>query len=227
MSINTKAALAVLGLTGALMAGTASAATLAGNNVSFSFDASALGLFGSASVVGDSLVFTPTNFLATGASPSATQSVNITVTANSGYFLSAFSLVEEGGYKLPSLSDVVWLQGNLTALDIEGNTDLSVASNLGVDAPGFVAGTATGSWVGGAGVVLPANGWGGADGLVTSVSLTINNYLFAMGTGQIWKDSIALEAIATPVPEADTALMMLAGLGLVGLMAGRRARLAD
>ncbi|MFP5462935.1 MAG: hypothetical protein ACLGII_15420, partial [Gammaproteobacteria bacterium] len=49
-------------------------------------------------------------------------------------------------------------------------------------------------------VVLPASGWGGADGLVTSVSLTINNYLFAMGGGQIWKEAITVEAVATPVP---------------------------
>ncbi|MEW6019789.1 MAG: PEP-CTERM sorting domain-containing protein [Pseudomonadota bacterium] len=224
MSINTKAALAVLGLSGALMAGAASAATLAGNNVSFSFDANALGLFGTASVDGDSLVFSPANFLASGAAPSATQTVNITVTANPGYFLSAFSLAEEGEYRLPSLSDMVWLQGNLTALDIEGNTSLSVASNI--VGPAFVGGT-SGSWQGGAAVVLPASGWGGADGLVTSVSLTINNYLFATGGGQIWKEAITVEAIATPVPEADTALMMLAGLGLVGLMASRRTRLAD
>lgn len=221
MRINTKAVLAVLGLSGTLMAGAASAATLAGNNISFSFDANALGLFGSASVVGDSLVFTPTNFLATGASPSATQTVNITVTANPGYLLSSFSLNESGGYSLPSLSDMVWLQGNLIALDIEGTTSLSVASNI--VGPAFVGGTA-GNWQGGAAVVLPASGWGGADGLATSVSLTINNYLFAMGGGQIWKDAVTVGAVATPVPEADTILMMLAGLGLVGLMASRRRR---
>lgn len=223
MSINTKAAMAVLGLSGALMAGATSAATLAGNNVSYSFDTNALGLFGSATVVGDNLVFSPVNFQATGAAPSATQTVNITVTANPGYLLSSFRLDEVGGYSLPSLSDMVWLQGNLTALDIEGNTSLSVASNIA--GPAFAGGT-SGSWQGSAAVVLPPNGWGGADGLVTSVSLTLNNYLFAMGGGQIWKEAVTVEAAAAPVPEADTTLMMLAGLGLIGLMASRRTRLA-
>jgi hypothetical protein len=221
MHINTKTALAVWGLTGALMAGTASAATLSGNNVSFSFDNAALGLFGSASVVGDSLVFAPTNFIADSTTPNATQTVNITVTADPGYFLSAFNLAEQGGYNLDS--GMAYLQGNFSALDIEGNTSLSVASNI--VGPAFVAGT-SGSWQGGAALVLPASGWGGADGLVTSVSLTINNYLFATGGGQIWKQAVAIEAVAAPIPEADTPLMMLAGLGLVGLMAARRARLA-
>ena len=218
MNINTQAALAAFGLAGALLAGSASAATLSGNNVNFSYDENALGLFGTASVVDGSLTFTPTSFLATGTTP-AFQTVNITVTAHTGYFLSGFTLTESGGYSLPGLSDMVWLQGNFTALDIEGNTSLSVASNI--VGPSFTAGT-SGSWQGGAALVVPASGWGGADGLVTSVTLTLNNQLFAMGGGEIWKNAIAIEAIATPVPEAETYAMMLAGLGLVGFMARRR-----
>lgn len=218
MKIQTKTALAALGLAGVLLAGSASAATLAGSNVSFSFDDTQLGLFGTASIVDGNLVFAPTSFLATGTTP-ATQSVNITVTAQAGYFLSGFSLVENGGYKLPGAGDMVWLQGNFTALDIEGNTSQSIASNI--VGPSFTAGT-QGSWQGGAALAIPATGWGGADGLVTRVSLTLNNQLFAMGAGEIWKNAITIEAIATPVPEAETYAMMLAGLGLVGFMARRR-----
>lgn len=218
---HTRAAMAAVGLAGVLLAGSASALTLAGSSgqISYSFDETALGLFGTASVVGDSLVFAPANFLATGVAP-AFQSVNITVTAGNGYLLSAFDLFERGGYSLPAQGDMVWLQGNFTALDIEGNTDFTIASNI--VGPAFVAGS-QGNWQAGAALAVPAQGWGGGDGLVTSVTLTINNQLFAMGGGSIWKDAITLDAVVTPVPEARTYAMMLLGLGLVGLAVRRRA----
>lgn len=223
MKIHTQAVLTALGLTGALLAGSASAVTLSGSRVDYSFDPAQLGLFGTASVVDGSLAFAPTGFLATAAAP-ATQTVNITVTAHAGYSLSGFNLAESGGYSLPGLGDMVWLAGTFTALDIEGNTDGKIISNI--VGPGFSAGT-QGSWQGGAALVVPATGWGGADGLVTSVSLTLNNQLFAMGGGKIWKNAIVIEAIAAPVPEAETYALMLVGLGLVGFAARRRARRAD
>ena len=68
---------------------------------------------------------------------------------------------------------------------------------------------------------MPGTGWGGADGLVQSVSLTISNQLFAKNAGQIWKNQVGVAAVTTPVPEADTYAMLLAGLAVVGFMTRR------
>lgn len=211
----TKAAVAALGLAGALLAGAASA-----SNVTFTFDATQPGfaLFGTPTVSGSSLEFNPGGFIASGDTLTEAM-ITITVTANAGYFLSGFNLVESGGYTLPTLDDTVYLGGVFEALDIEGTTGNFVSA--GIAGPEFSAGTNL-AWAGGASLAIPGSGWGGTDGLVTSVKLTIDNQLFAFGGGEIWKDAIVIQAIATPVPEAETYAMMLAGLGLVGFMARRR-----
>jgi hypothetical protein len=220
--MNKKAAFAALGLSGMLLCSGASAITLAGGNVSYSFDAAQLGLFGTASLVGGNLALTPTNFLATSSTP-AVQTVHITITADAGYTLSALNLSESGGYSMPAgAADQVYLAGNISVLDIEGDTSNKLVSNIQALAPFSGAG---GNWAAQAGVVVPASGWGGSDGIVSSVRFTITNQLFALGGGEIWKDAISVMAVTTPVPEAETYAMMLVGLGLVGFMARRRTRL--
>lgn len=202
-------ALALLG-----SAPVATAATLVGNNVSYQFDATELGLFGNASIVGGNLVFTPAGFSAAGPLGSAIETINITVLADAGYVLTGFSLHETGGYS----GDMgnAYATGTFTAIDIEGTTgnQLPVSFN-GVNG--------SGTWAANASITLPATGWGGTDGEVTSVTLTLSNQLFALGDASIWKDGVSISATALPVPEADTFAMLLAGLGLVGFMARRRA----
>lgn len=226
-TIPTKAAAAVLGLAGVLLAGVASAGvttTLSGTDVSFAFDSSQPGfaLFGLPTVSGNSMSFAPSGFLASG-DTAVTAMVTIMVTAKDGYFLSGFQLSEAGAYTLPSSSDLVYVGGVFEALDIEGTTGNVLSSQIMGPLPSVGANV---PWAAGASLALPLSGWGGADGLVTSVSLTIDNQLFAFGGGEIWKDAIVVQAIATPVPEAETYAMMLVGLGLVGLIAGRRGRRA-
>ncbi|MDP3584466.1 MAG: PEP-CTERM sorting domain-containing protein [Thiobacillus sp.] len=218
MRTPTKAAVAALGLAGFLLVGAASA-----NEVTFTFDTTQpdFSMFGTPTVSGNSLTFAPSSFRATDGAP-AYPMITITVTANAGYFLSGFQLIETGGYTLPTSVDEVSLGGVFEALDIEGTTGNLVSSAITGSA--F---TTTGSnlaWTGGASLAIPASGWGGPDGLVTSVTLTIDNQLFAFGAGEIWKDAISVVAVATPVPEAETYAMMLVGLGLVGFMVRRRSR---
>ncbi len=216
MKINSNhARAAVLGCALVLLSGGAAAGTtLAGNNVSYQFDAGELGLFGSASVVGGNLVFTPAGFSADGTSLFASETINITVLADAGYVLTGFGLQETGGYA----GDVenAYATGMFTAIDIEGTT----GKQLPVSFNGVNGG---GTWTADALIALPASGWGGADGEVTSVTLTLSNQLFATGDASIWKNGVSISATALPVPEADTYAMLLAGLGLVGFMARRRA----
>lgn len=207
------------------VSGTAAAATtLYGATVDFTID-SPLGLFGEASVAGDSLVFTPnavgssgpTDFYADGSSLYASQTVHITVTAHGGYALTGFGLSESGGYALAG--GTAWIAGDLKAIDIEGST----ANQLTAAILGSALVGTSGNWTAAASIGLPSSGWGGSDDVVNSVTLTLSNQLFAMGAAEIWKNGATVAAVTAPVPEADTYLMMLAGLGLVGLFARRRA----
>ncbi len=226
---NKKALIAAMGLFAALAGGNASAAltltevTLTGTNVSYTFYQEDLGLFGTASLSGDELVFTPlsSGFAASSdGSPAANHLINVTVSAHTGYLLTAFNLNEQGGYSLTGEDASVYVSGYLGALDIEGNTSNYLDSSL---QPVL----ANGTWKASAGVTLPATGWGGADGMVSSVSLAISNDLFAYsesGSASIYKNFVGLTVVTAPIPEAETYAMMLAGLGLVGFMARRRAR---
>ena len=206
--------------------GTAVAATtLYGTTVDFTID-SPLGRFGEASIASDSLVFTPnavassgpTDFYADGSSLYAGQTVHITVTAHSGYALTGFDLSESGGYALAG--GTVWIAGGLKAIDIEGTT----ANQLTAEILGSPLVGSGGSWTAAASIALPpSGGWGGSDAVVNSVTLTLSNLLFAAGAAEIWKNGAAVAAVTAPVPEAETYLMMLAGLGVVSLFARRRA----
>ena len=236
MSITHKTAFAAFGCAVAMLSVSAHAVALAGgDNVSFSID-SPLGLFGSANVVGNSLELRPnvvdsvtgkTDFIATGATLSAYQTVNITVTALSGYQLTGFNLSESGGFAGSNLANA-WIAGDLKAIDIEGDTGIAGHMNQqivsSIAGSGLAAGS--GNWTGSAAIALPVTGWGGSDGIVTSVTLTLTNDLIALDSAEIWKSLATVTATVSPVPEAETYAMMLAGLGLVAFMARRRNRAA-
>lgn len=228
MSHYKKTALAVLGLAAALSGGSALAVTttLAGTTVSYSFDDAELGLFGAASLSGDQLVFTPSSFTAsTSTGGFAFSTIHVTVTANSGYQLSSFNLSEGGSYSL-SGDATVGVTGEFGALDIEGTTANYIPATILASA---ALDGSTATWAAQAGVNLPATGWGGVDGMVGSAKLTISNQLYATtlfdGVGSITKEFVNISTVTTPVPEAQTYAMLLAGLGLVGFMA-RRSRMA-
>lgn len=219
MNITKKTAIAALGCAAVVLSASAAAATLDGTNVSYSFDASKMGLFGAPTVVGDTLEFAPAAFAVNGTG-SATATVNITVTALPGYMLTGFNLSEGGAYTLDG--GTAYIAGFLKAVDIEGSTGNQLTSNIS----GSALTGSGGDWTGTAAISLPATGWGGADAVVTSVTLTLSNQLFALGAASILKDGVSLSAVTTPVPEAETYAMMLAGLGLVGFMVRRRNRSA-
>jgi len=224
---NKKAVIAAMGLFAALAGGNASAVTmvtLTGTNVDYTFDQDDLGIFGTVSLSGDNLAFAPVGFAATSAgNPAATHLINVTVSAHSGYLLTAFNLAEQGGYSLTGAEASVYVSGYLGALDIEGSTNAAQSSLSTLLQPTY---DVDGTWTASAGVTLPATGWGGTDGIVSSVSLAISNQLFAAGgfdsTAAIYKDFVGISAVTAPVPEAQSYAMMLAGLGLVSFMARRR-----
>lgn len=228
---------AVLGLSAACWAGTATAipVTLAGTTVSFTFDTALAGLFGAPSVVGDSLFFTPTTFKAqslNGAGLTLTsQTFNVAVSANPGYLLSAVNLTEAGDYFNLGSGSAVGVGGQLRMFDLEAPLLPAATSSIVAGAPltavTSLSSFATSNWNASASVTVPSSGWGGTDGYVTNVNVTVENLLLAttqtLGDGAfIEKKFTSLAIVTTPIPEPQAYLMFIAGLGLVGWVAWRR-----
>lgn len=225
MSIIHTTARVALGCVAALLGSSAFALTLNGTTVKYTIN-DPLAYFGSASVVGDSLVFAPSGFTAGGLNPFAGQQVNVIVEALDplNYQLASFSLSESGSYSGyvddPVTGANALISGVFNAIDSEGNTSNRIDSAIAISGLANGAGT----WTGSAAITLPATGWGGGDGVVGKIELQLVNDLVAFDTAEIWKNMASITVVTSPVPEAETYAMMLAGLGLVGFMARRRAR---
>lgn len=216
-------------LLGQALSGAAFAAsvTLAGNTIDFTFDDALLGLFGPAAVSGDTLYFTPVDFEATslnGAGFALTSdTVNINVAAHDGWSFDSVDLAERGDYLLLGSGSTADVAGQMRVFDIAApltDTTASIASLSPLNLMG-----------------VPAHNWAAEASINLSmwestraINVTVENLLLA-STGAspslafVEKKFVALTPFlvaVTPVPEAETYAMMLAGLGLVGLAAARR-----
>ena len=210
--------------------------TLTGATVNFTFDSALSGLFGTPAVSGDVLFFTPTTYKAQSFNgsgfASASQTFNITVNANPGYLVSAVNLTEGGDYYNIGPSAGVAVGGKLYVRDLESPLAPVVTGKIKADVPlndvTSLENFETTDWTSHTGVTIPA-GWGGSDGIVSGVNVTIENILLArsmnpVSAAFIEKKFVALNLVTAPVPEPGTYAMMLVGLGLVGFAVRRRAK---
>lgn len=212
-------------LTGAAFA---ASVTLSGDNVDYTFDDALLGLFGPASLAGDTLYFNPTEFQAeslNGSGLALTNStMNIEVTAHDGWSFSDISLSERGDYLLLGGSSTADVGGQVRVFDV-ANPLSDMSASIQSTAPLDHTGLPTSNWEAEASVDLSA--WDGAQ----TVNVTVQNLLLASSNGSsaaafVDKKFVGLTAGVVPVPEAHTYAMMLAGMGLVGWKVRRRRTLA-
>jgi hypothetical protein len=233
MKMFKKAGVAIIGLSAALLSCNALAVvqTLVGTNVTYVFDDALMGLYGTPILSGDSLVFTPINFKAQSTNGQGivqtSSTINVQVYTNANYNFSAFNLTELGDYSLIGSDAQVAVGGQIRMFDLTNPpppaanqlTDpITVTSPLTVTTS--IANYQTTNWQANAAIAVPTN-WG------NGVNLTIENILLASTTqlgsaAFVEKKFVGNSVILTPVPEAETYAMMLAGLGLVGFMARRR-----
>lgn len=239
MKHTNKLAVAILLLSQAL-SGTALAVpvTVAGTSVSFTFDSALSGLFGAPTVTGDALFFTPTTYVAqsfNGAGfASANQTFNITVNANPGYMMSAVNLSEDGDYYNMGAGSSVAVGGKFYVRDLESPLAPAASSKIKSTLPltdvTSMADFETTDWTSHTNIAIPA-GWGGADGIVTGVNVTIENILLAYSQNLgdaafIEKKFVGLNVVTAPVPEPETYALLLVGLGLVGFAVRRRVQVS-
>jgi len=224
--VNKKLAVGIIWLSQTL-AGAAFAAsvTLPGTTVDFSFDDSLLGLFGQANVAGDLLYFKPTEFTAesmNGAGFDFTkQTLNVTVTAHEGWNFSSLALTERGDYLRIGGRTGVVVSGQMRVFDTQNPLDEVTASIVSDNKFRKTKDYISRNW--------EANATADLASMYTAseINVTLENILVAKtrsksGLAFIEKKFAGLDVITTPVPEASTYAMMLAGLGLVGFAVRRR-----
>lgn len=209
-------------------AATAASVTLSGSSVDFTYDDSLVSLFGSPTVLNDTIYFTPTDFDVTslnGAGISFTNAlVNIGVAPKAGFDLDGVTLFERGTYLLLG-PGAKWVEaaGQVSAFDMMEPGVFSAASLVGTLTT--TTGLPAKYWDATASIDLDSAVWQPGGG----INLTIENFLLA-STGapgsmaSMSKSYIGASFVASPVPELDDYLLMLAGIGLVGFVVARRSR---
>ena len=198
--------------------------TLVGTTVDFTFDSHLLGLFGTPSVSGDILYFTPTNFKSkslNGAGVAFTEdTVNIKVTAHTGWLFNNVNLLEKGDYVLLGNGSTADVSGQIRVFDTAVPL-VDLTSSITTTSPLVLTGYPSKNWVANASVNVSS--WTTAN----TLNVTIENLLgtstnLPASLAFLQKKFVALNVFTSPVPEAETYSMMLVGLGLVGFMVARR-----
>ena len=207
--------------------------TLVGTHVTYQFDDTLMGLFGLPTLSGDVLTFTPTNFLAQSSNgtglvlTSATINLKMFANSSASYF-SGITVHEAGDYALIGSDAQVSVGGEIRAYSLANPLPTSthqidpIVATAPLTTTTTVLGYTTTDWFADAMVTVPL-AWN--DG---GVNLTIENHLLAYTSAVgslafIEKKFVGTAIVITPVPEAETYAMMLAGLGLIGFMVRRRA----
>lgn len=212
-------------LAGVVASANAGAATvsLAGNGFSVSYDDALNSLFGTPTLIGNLLSFTPSGLSVgsiTGRSSILDAVFDFRVTAGEGYQLDSVKLFEAGSYTVMGRDASFGVASvmNVAALDNGSFTTLGGA--------GVFAGSSslsTGSWSTG------SDGYA-ATGLSSSVlDITLDATLFATSSGSSFVKAsldtaqLSFGVAQVPlVPEPEAYLMLLTGLGMVGVVARRR-----
>ena len=227
MSFNIKVLASAILLAIATTQASAANVTLDGDNFTISYDTNVIGLFGSPYLVGSNLVFAPGGNPGFSAqSESGIKFTNSTfafvITADPGYKLSSFNLFEGGDYMLIGDASRVSVGGQLRVKPVgESAMTAAITPSMPLTTRTSFEQFATTEWNASASI-SPTMTLG-------SAVVSIENLLGARarlsedGYAFIEKKNVELGFVLTPVPEPESYAMLLAGLGLMGLFASRRA----
>ena len=234
--LSIQASLACLVLTFGLSVSHAASVTECGDTICFTWDDTALSIFGTPSIVGDKIIFDPTTFAAISLNGegvvTTNATVNITIDVMEGYTLDSMSLAEAGDYFLWGTNSAVSVGGQLRVRD---DADTLLATDaITASGPFDIYNTpldlTTHNWDASASVSLAGAEWNG----VTQVVMKIENILSAYTVPS--DNSVALQAfiekkevgvevdiVTTVIPVPAAAWLF--GSGLLGLLGVARRRM--
>jgi hypothetical protein len=180
----------------------------------------AFGLFGTPTLEGNTLFFTPDQFSAKSTTNQwdiTNSTISFWIEADAGHHLASANLVEQGDYSLLGKSAYASVAGQTRVVDIRTPSKslaigLTGAKNLATTSIGE-----TTNW--------EASSLQTFEKDASRVKFTIENVLFANagsegGYAFVEKKYVGLTVSAVPEPESYA--MLLAGLGLIGAIARRR-----
>lgn len=202
--------------------------TLVGSTFTVTYDDALLGLYGTPTLVGDSLRWFPSGspgFTADTSNgfDSANSTFSLKVTANPGYLLNSFSFAEAGDYLFfggSGASSGVNVSGQLRVTPLPGSTTISpITLDAPVAANSFLDFTNR-NWSASAMSAAVPQG-------TTTANVSIQNILAAYvlggpGFAFVEKREVNLGVMTSPVPEPETYALLLAGLGVIGFLQVRR-----
>ncbi len=222
---------AILGLSS--LATQAATQTLVGTTFSVTFDDTLVGLFGTPTLVGNSLQWFPSGspgFTAqTGAGIAVTNSTfALKFEAKPGFFFNGFGLTEGGDYFFfgaPGTTAGVSVSGQLRVTPQGGVLSTSSISPTTVFNPNSFLNFGTSNWTASAAV-------GSFASTVTSANVSIENILAAYvlggnGYAFVEKKDVSLSIGTSPVPEPETYALMFAGIATLFLLLRKRGTAGD
>ena len=205
----------------------AATVTLNGSDVSFTYDDTNMGLFGSPTVSGNTIFFTPTNFKAVSTNGEGlvitTSTVNFVVTPNQGKAITSLALTERGDYSLDGEGSSVGIGGQMRVFSMNDPINVADSSFITSASDLTTNDNLYHNWTAGAGVDLTGAQWS----KTSAVNMTLENVLEATTSGSgpskafIEKKFAGVGITVGLVPPASVpvpAAMWLFGSGLLGLM---------
>lgn len=210
----------------------AASTTQCGNTVCFTWDDQP-SLFGTPTVVGDKILFDPTEFVAKSLNGegvvSTNATVNITIDVMAGYIFDSASLTEAGDYFLWGSNSAVSVGGQLRVRD-NANTLLetdSITAGGAFDIFNTPLDATPHNWEASANVSLAGAEWDGVRRVVLKIENMLNAYTYFDDTGAlqafIEKKEVGVSVgTVIPIPAA----VWLFGSGLLGLVAIARKKSA-
>jgi hypothetical protein len=205
--------------------------TLTGTDFDVVYDSSLMGLFGSPTLSGNTLFFTPTNFVAeslNGAGEVLTRStINVQIIAHNNTAITSLGLTELGDYKLKGANSAVDVSGETRAFAIS-NPSIREVQHITSNSNLTINDGKTHDWEASSFISLTTPKWQG----VTSINYTLENILDAyteitdVGPKLAFIEKkfagTSISLVVTTVPEADTYAMLLAGMGIMGMIFRRK-----
>jgi PEP-CTERM motif len=199
---------------------------LSGTNFDVQYDSSTLGSYGSPSISGDVVFFTPTVFKAESLNGNgfATSSgtINFQIIPRNNFAIANISLLEKGDYILRGADSFVGISGQTRAFGLS-NPLIDVTNPI---TPSSTLSIATGSqqnWLGNSNLNLTRLSLSPSEAVNYTVENLLEAYTESAAAGPkrafIEKKFSAFSvAVVSPVPEPAAWVMMLCGIGFVGLL---------